>query len=142
MSRIEIYYNLRKKLFSVRRDGKVHTHVPCVLIREPRFVVQEGGRRRVLRERRKNVHAFVTAKSLDHLAMCPAGCFGDTTFGWDRVSYNPYLNDTFVRASNRGDRTPGEYPIHDAPWAMLTVSYGIPKVEAMVGGDGPFDKVL
>ena len=59
--RVEVYFNLHKHVFSVRsaRSGRVILHTDRVHIRNPEFVVRQGGRQRVLKERKKNVHAFV-----------------------------------------------------------------------------------
>ena len=90
--KVEVYFNLHKHLFSVRsaRSGRVILHTDKVHIDNPKFVVREGGRQRVLREGKKNVHAFVR---------------GDATYfddfdpdynGYSLVMYNPYKHDTFV----------------------------------------------
>ena len=59
--RVEVYFNLHKKTFSVRscRTGRVIHHTDKVHIANPEFVVRKAGRERVLREGKKNVHAFV-----------------------------------------------------------------------------------
>ena len=56
---VEIYFNLHKRVFSVRHKGRVIEHVESAIIRRPKFVVQAAGRAKVLREKKKNVHAFV-----------------------------------------------------------------------------------
>ena len=59
--KVEVYFNLHKKLFSVRSvaTGRVMFHTYEVCIDNPKFVVRKAGRDKVLRERKKNVHAFV-----------------------------------------------------------------------------------
>ena len=59
--RVEVYFNLHKKVFSVRSvmTGRVILHTDKVHISNPKFVVRKSGRDKVLRERKKNVHAFV-----------------------------------------------------------------------------------
>tara|TARA_R100001244_G_scaffold129809_1_gene101481 strand:- start:91 stop:474 length:384 start_codon:yes stop_codon:yes gene_type:complete len=63
--RVDIYYNLHRKCFSVRSMElgrsyrKVIAHRDAVLMKDCSFVVSESGRQRVLRDRRKNVHTFV-----------------------------------------------------------------------------------
>jgi len=60
---VRIYFNLHKKLFSVQTkvDGrwKVVSHSSTIALRDVRFRVSQAGRKRVLAEKRKNVHAFV-----------------------------------------------------------------------------------
>lgn len=84
--KVHIYWNFHKKLFSVRYKGKVVAHVENIYVDSPTFKVSDAGRQRVLREKRKNVHAYVVGvvceeRKIDNLA---------------QVSYNPYKNATFV----------------------------------------------
>ena len=57
--KVEVYFNLHKKCWSIRQAGVPVVHSDFVEIKEPQFVVQQGGNARVRREKRKNVHAFV-----------------------------------------------------------------------------------
>ena len=107
--RVEVYFNLHKHLFSVRsaRSGRVILHTDKVHIRNPEFVVRQGGRQRVLKERKKNVHAFVR---------------GDATYFSDKdcptldtIGYNPFKYDSFVKM-------PDETPVHQAERAWLNVN--------------------
>ena len=94
--RVEVYFNLHKYIWSVRsaKTGRVILHTDKVHIRNPEFVVRQAGRNRVLREGKKNVHAFVR---------CEATYFDDfdpeyhpNYLDYTLVSYNPYKFDTFV----------------------------------------------
>lgn len=112
--RVEVYFNLHKKTFSVRscRTGRVILHTDNVHINNPKFVVRQSGRDRVLREGKKNVHAFVR---------------GDITFfGFDRptldtLTYNPYKYASFVDKQT-------EEPVYNASRAWLDVSNNIPTI--------------
>jgi hypothetical protein len=89
---VQVYFNLRKKLFSVQHKGRVLFHTRAVALKECLFKVSEAGRQRVLRENRKNVHAKIHGTLV--------------FFDYDRVSryakparlvsYNPYENESFV----------------------------------------------
>ena len=62
--RVEVYWNLHKRLFSVRalegeNKGRVIDHAYGVRLSDATFVSQPAGRERVRREGVKNVHAFV-----------------------------------------------------------------------------------
>ena len=116
--RVEVYFNLHKRVFSVRsvRSGRVILHTKNVHIRKPQFVVREGGRQRVLRERKKNVHAFVRgdATYFDD-GKCPT---------LDNIGYNPFRYDSFVKM-------PDETPVRSAERAYMQVSDGgIPTIHA------------
>lgn len=65
-SRWYVYRNLHKKCWSLKKDGKVIGHYqwfmfdggPTADYSYAGFKVSESGRQRVIREQRKNVHAF------------------------------------------------------------------------------------
>ena len=84
---IEVYYNLRKKCLSVRKRGLVVDHVRSILLKNAEFVVQPAGRKRVLKEKRKNVHAYVRGERV-----AVASFDGKS----ERITYNPYKNKSFV----------------------------------------------
>jgi 16S rRNA G1207 methylase RsmC len=99
--RVEIYRNLHKKCFSVRKKGKVvgylhdegaHYREVELYLTDAKFVVQPGGRLRVIREQRKNVHAFVRATVTEtgglHREALIRKCIR-------KITYDPYTMDTF-----------------------------------------------
>ena len=90
--RVEVYFNLHKYIWSVRsaRTGRVLLHTDKVHIRDPEFVVRKAGRERVLREGKKNVHAFVRGEATYF------DDFDPNYLDYTLVSYNPYKFDTFV----------------------------------------------
>ena len=110
--RVDVYYNLHKKTFSIKRTstGKVVAHRDYVWIKDAQFVVSEAGRQRVLREKKKNVHAFIRGEWLD-LSEGRAVTEG-TKFG-GYASYNPYKAGTFMAY---------DLPIHKAD-AVLCMDY-------------------
>lgn len=88
MSKVFVYRNLRKKCWSVRdvKSGLVIKHADHILLADATFKVSEAGRQRVLRQKRKNVHAGILGVevSLEHPAI--------PSFP---VSYNPYKGPKF-----------------------------------------------
>ena len=92
--KVEIYFNLHKRLFSIReRHGKVIAHKRWVGLVRPTFVVQQGGRERVLRDKSKNVHAFVRPEQ--YWSECTPMNF-DILDAYTTVRYNPYKYASFV----------------------------------------------
>lgn len=99
--KVKVYRNLHNGLFSVQHKGIVVAHVPEVHLNDASFVVNEAGRQKVLREKKKNVHAFVVG-TVDHnpergVQQLPVD-----------VTYNPYSHPPnergyFVR---RHDKSP------------------------------------
>lgn len=102
---VDVYRNLRTGTWSVRERGRVVAHPALVCLEGVRFVVSQPGRERVLRERRKNVHAVVRG------TMCPAG---QTAPGDYRTAYyNPYEVSSFVDYETRE-------PLYTARYAVLS----------------------
>lgn len=102
---VDAYRNLHKSCISVRKGGLVQKCSPKVALLMPKFVVGEGGRARVLREKRKNVHAFVRG-DLTSKKPPRGACKVD-------VTYDPYKYKTFV--TRRGKR-----PVHGGLYAVVT----------------------
>lgn len=84
----KVYYNLHKHTFSVQQCGLVVLHSDTVVLSDVEFTVRESGRQRVLMEKRKNVHAFVTGFLSLEPVYLPSG--------YREATYNPYLYDSFV----------------------------------------------
>ena len=83
---VKVYWNLHRDCFSVQQDGLVVCHADQVKLRDVTFKVNETGRQRVLKERKKNVHAF-TVGYLDER---------DDERDYDiSIVYNPYKHDSF-----------------------------------------------
>ena len=108
---VDVYFNRHKSTFSIRHKGKVIEHTDTVVIKNPRFVVNESGRNRVLREKKKNVHAFVRGEyytkeyKLNVL---------DGKKYWKGIYYNPYKHGSFVYLET-------DQPIKESKWAFLDV---------------------
>ena len=100
--KVEVYFNLHKKCWSIRQTGKPVVHSDFVEIKEPQFVVQQGGNARVRREKRKNVHAFVRGYLTDRVGIFPKN--------QKLVTYNPYKHTSFV------ERGTDKKPLVEALW--------------------------
>ena len=114
--KVEVYFNLHKKCWSIRQAGKPVVHSDFVEIKEPQFVVQQGGNARVRRVKRKNVHAFVRGYLTDRVGIFPKN--------QKLVTYNPYKHTSFVE---RGT----DKPICSAQYAVLDITDKKPLVEAL-----------
>lgn len=95
--RVFVYYNLHKKLWSVKSlesltKGLVIAHRKELVLRNVKPKVSEAGRQRVIRERKKNVHAGLVGEwDFDHDVV---------SFTGDKITYNPYRYNTFVFADS------------------------------------------
>ena len=99
---VYVYFNLHKKLWSVksRKTQRVLYHTEVVLLYDCKFKVSQAGRKRVLKEKRKNVHAGVTGE-LDWIGHKDASF--RTPHGLEApvsVTYDPYKYESFVRKDN------------------------------------------
>ena len=90
--KVFIYKNLHKDCWSIKQDGLVKAHVTEISLYSCSFRVNRLGRRRVLREKRKNVHAGASGW-ID----------SRETFDWNdnhpkaqEVTYNPYTYESSV----------------------------------------------
>lgn len=84
---VEVYRNLHKNCWSVRnpKTGRVIAYVNTIHLENTVLVVRPAGREKVLRENRKNVHAFIKGT--------PSTC---NQVHLAQVSYNPYRYTSFV----------------------------------------------
>ena len=114
--KVEVYFNLHKMCWSIRQSGASVIHADFVEIKEPQFVVQQGGNARVRREKRKNVHAFVRGYLTERVGIFPKN--------QKLVTYNPYKHTSFVE---RGT----DKPICNAEYAVLDINNKRPLVEAL-----------
>jgi hypothetical protein len=97
--RVFVYFNLHKKCFSIKalegdRKGRVVAHSNTVLLESCKFKVSEAGRQRVLREKRKNVHAGVTGVWVNGDRV--ESHFEFLSMVGRQVTYNPYKYDSFI----------------------------------------------
>jgi hypothetical protein len=107
--KVFVYYNLHKKCFSVRalngpNKGRVVAHLLEVSLRNCYFKVSQAGRNRVLKEKRKNVHAGVVGFMNE---------IEENNSFKVEVAYNPYKYSSFVIKST-------EEPISTAESCFLS----------------------
>jgi hypothetical protein len=110
--KVFVYFNLHRKCFSVKAlegalKGRVIIHASYVNLYNCAFKVSEAGRQRVLREKRKNVHAgvvgnlqsFTFVDQQNNMAEFRKDCTYALAFEkpHNRVKYNPYKLDKFYR---------------------------------------------
>lgn len=111
--RVFVYFNLHRKCWSIKalegeRKGRVIGHAHYIDLADVTWKVSEAGRQRVLREKKKNVHAGavgVLEKWSEWDGATHGVAFGDTTFDRlsltnpdtapDTITYNPYKGPTF-----------------------------------------------
>lgn len=109
--RVFVYFNLHRKTFSIKAltgesKGKVIAHADVVEVLGAELRVSEAGRQRVIREKRKNVHAGIVGV---------LGYYGPNTRPHAddavRIAYNPYKVAHFV--------SPDGFPVRFADRVIL-----------------------
>ena len=103
--KVDVYWNLHKQTFSIRSReredyGRVIRHADHVHIRNPTAVVSKAGRERVLREKKKNVHAVIRGELVEKSEAQPYLFQGSPWYKRFVWHYNPYKYDQFVCQTN------------------------------------------
>ncbi len=106
---VRVYRNLHNGKLSVMAiningDMTVVAHTESVCIKDAKLTVNETGRQRVIREKQKNVHAFVSGRIVLNAK------FDNRDVR--EVTYNPYKYESFVYKED-------ETPIHKADAILI-----------------------
>lgn len=111
--KVKVYYNLHKNCYSIvslekENYGRVIKHSNCVPLFDAQFKVSEKGRQRVLREQKKNVHAYVVGTWVDEDEKFHSSTHKYYTNFWlteyfpiKLATYNPYKYSSFVDAHSK-----------------------------------------
>lgn len=89
---VQVYRNLHKGCWSVKQNGLVKAHSDDITMFDCEFLVNQNNRLKVIREKRKNVHAFVKG-------ILSKYCHKHDHRRWGKVksiSYNPYKLIVFM----------------------------------------------
>ena len=121
MQRVAVYRNLRKNCLSIQSReqenyGKIIGYCKSIFLKRPEFIVREKSRLRVLKEGRKNVHAFVVGRCPDLKLWSWQD--RDITMGGNpttKVFYDPYKYSTFVDKDGN--------PVYKARAVLVNTNY-------------------
>lgn len=102
---VRVYKNLNNGLISIqcKETRLVMGHCQKISLENATFLVNEAGRQRVLRDKRKNVHAYAEGRvvsteglqSFRNRSVAPIS-LDPPVKGSIKVKYNPYKYSTFV----------------------------------------------
>lgn len=84
--------------FSTKHRGIVINYFDTAIIKIGRFQVSEAGRDRCLREKKRNVHAFVVSETEPMAVQTRAEIPPDHLLA--EIKYNPYRADTFINSKS------------------------------------------
>lgn len=118
--KVEVYWNLHRKCWSVRKGGRVIAHVNCIALDNVKWVVRPAGNAKVRREGKKNVHAFARGEVLDSTTY-DYEWTPDARNGahWVNATYNPYVDDSFVWLQHYDEGTK-RHPLRNSSAGLLT----------------------
>ena len=100
--KVEVYRNLHKNCWSVRdnKTGRVLRHVDEIHLLDADLVVRPAGREKVLREKRKNVHAFAKGELLYTSVGNNIKIHDNYMENFKQILYDPYQYESFVYAES------------------------------------------
>lgn len=87
--KVWVYWNIKKKVFSVKQKGRVLFHTRNISLRDARMVVWKSGYERCIREGKKNVHSFIVG----HIS-------SQKLNAKEPVMYNPYKSKCWMSGDN------------------------------------------
>ena len=124
--RVYVYKNLHRNCYSVRQDGLIKMHTDSICLYDAQFRVGMKGRERVLKEKRKNVHAGVSGyidRDWDLQRFPPTN--------FRSVIYNPFKWETFIYGANMAINATNHEPIFWASSARLSHVEGKARIDAV-----------
>ena len=116
MNRVQVYYNIRRGVYSVRQSGRVIDHVDSIVLRDARFNVAPAGRDKVRATGVKNVHATVSGYDAGSERYWMEN---SVDFPADYVAYNPFKYDQFVKITSDGYDGFYADPVQSADYVVL-----------------------
>jgi hypothetical protein len=122
-----VYRNLRKNTFSIQKKTnkgwRVFCHLDELILSNVEFKIYEAGRSRVLKEKKKNVHAFVVgditlSETKNYFGQqfyyCPIYLNEyDYERGFKSFTYNPYNSNHFQDRRTGENLTKAKYVLLD-----------------------------
>ena len=87
-----VYRNLHTGGFSIKRRGLVIDRGNSFVAENVTFKVNMGGRKRVISEKRKNVHAYAICDKYNCCELDTKNTFDKTNV----ITYNPYIAASFT----------------------------------------------
>ncbi len=107
--KVSIYRNLHKKCYSIKQNNRVVAYADEIYLSEVELKVSQSGRLRVLKEKRKNVHATLHGYITNNSKILT-----------QKLYYNPYKTEYFIDLHT-------QQPIHNAKLVHclsdMTLSY-------------------
>jgi hypothetical protein len=94
----DVYWHSRRRMWSLRIDGRVADHLPTLALQRCRMVVREAERQRCISRRQRGVHAWIQGSLITSPEISEA---------FVEVGYSPFVCGSFTTR-------PGFLPIWEA----------------------------
>lgn len=91
---VRVYKNLKHGCYNIMQRGVVKASARVVRLADVEFRVRERGRQRMIRERRRNVHAFAVGRLIDYVH--PDDSRDIAPLDGRGAFYDPYRYASFV----------------------------------------------
>ncbi len=91
---VRVFKNLKYGCYSIMQRGVIRASAKQVRLSDVEFRVRESGRQRMLREKRKNVHAFAVGRLVDYVH--PGDARELVRMEGRDAFYDPYRYASFV----------------------------------------------
>lgn len=95
---VRVFRNWKRGCYNIMQGGRVVACAREVRLRQVEFRVREPGRQRMLRLRRRNVHAYAVGWLLDHVHPQEGRALG--AIAGRTLFYDPYRFSSFVDAES------------------------------------------
>ena len=109
-----LYRNLHTGGFSVKHKGRVCERADLIVMHDVEFRVSETGRQGVIKNKRKQVHAYMVADNykapITHNAALKS-LLESADSNMTHITYNPYKNESFVNAETGEPILKADYAI-------------------------------
>lgn len=106
---VYVYKNLHKALYSIKQKGVVVAHAERLCLGEVEFIVNEKLRQKVLRDKQKNVHAYLKG-FYETSGMGTCATRNDLSVA---VYYNPYITKKFINKNYNTELKGAKFAILD-----------------------------
>jgi hypothetical protein len=91
---VRVFKSLKHGCYSIVQDGRLRASAREVRLREVEFRVREAGRQRMLRDGRRNLHAFAVGRLLDFVHPDETRTLGEMS--GRPIHYDPYRFAHFI----------------------------------------------
>ncbi len=100
---VRVFKNLKYGCYSIMQRGVIRASAKQVRLSDVEFRVRESGRQRMLREKRKNVHAFAVGRLVDYVH--PGDARELVRMEGRDAFYDPYRYASFVDCETKAPVT-------------------------------------